>query len=271
MAVGGGGTVHLVLGALAEFCEAGQGDACRAEADAVRARLEDFTLVMLPIGSGNDFLRSHNVPKDHEMITDMMAAGSFALQDVVRVELLQGGEDGTSACGESRCSYLANIGGYNFDANVCDKVNVLKAQGKEGKLIYVRVLFALAGVQKAHRTRVMCDGVEVFDDRLYTISIGNGRFSGGGLCQTPSAVIDDGMLNIMVAPVFPLWKLSFYIGKLFRERTEEIPFLHFFNAKVIEIIPSDQGQLVEVDGEVVGRAPVRFSVLEQQINVLHRG
>ena len=110
----------------------------------------------------------------------------------------------------------------------------------------------------------------VFDDQLYTISVGNGLYSGGGLCQTPSAKMNDGMLNMMVCPRFQVWRLPFLIGKLFNKKVEEIPFLHFFDAKDIWIFPGGQGQLVEVDGEVIGRAPVHFQVLDSQINVLHR-
>lgn len=259
IAVGGDGTVHLVLKALAEFCAA-------SEAGPSPVSLNELRLAMLPIGSGNDWLRSHNIPKNHDIITDLVAADSFSPQDIARADIVSADDHSNIL----HSTYMANVGGYCFDANVCDRVNLQKASGKTSKLLYVKALLQIAFSQKTHPTKVVCDGRTVFDDHLYTISVGNGLYSGGGLCQTPSAKMNDGMLNMMVCPRFQVWRLPFLIGKLFNKKVEEIPFLHFFDAKDIWIFPGGQGQLVEVDGEVIGRAPVHFQVLDSQINVLHR-
>lgn len=259
IAVGGDGTVHLVLKALAEFCK----DSTAGDSP---VSLNDFRLAMLPIGSGNDWLRSHNIPKNHDIITDLIAADSFSPQDVAKVDIVSTDDNAHIL----QSTYMANVGGYCFDANVCDKVNLQKTSGKTGKLLYVKALLQIAFRQKTHRTKVVCDGQTAFDEQLYTISVGNGLYSGGGLCQTPSARMNDGMLNMMVCPAFQVWCLPFLIGKLFNKKAEEIPFLHFFDARDIWIFPDGQGQLVEVDGEVIGRAPVHFQVLEDQILVLHR-
>lgn len=256
IAVGGDGTIHNMLRAINCFCAANS------------VRPDEFSLAMLPYGSGNDFLRSHNVPCNVNAIASMIADGSFSPEDVVRVDVI----DPDDSNHVVNSVYMANIGGYCFDANVCDLVNRQKSEGKSGKLIYVKVLLKLAFHQKSVRTRIVCDGKCVFDDRLFSISIGNGRYSGGGLCQTPSAMYDDGKVNLMVAPVFPVWRLPFLVVKLFREKTEEIPFIHFFEAAEVLISPSDgeEGQLMEVDGDIAGRGPVRVVVTGERINVLDR-
>lgn len=258
MAVGGDGTVHTTMGAIVSYI-----DSCGTRADA--PRLEEFMLAVMPIGSGNDWLRSHNIPADTASVVNLIAAGSFAKQDVVRADIID------HNCGKIlHTSYMANVGGYNFDANVCEVVNGQKSGGSRGKLLYLKALLKMAVSQKAYRTQIVCDGRTVFDDLCYTISIGNGLYSGGGLCQTPSAVMDDGLLDLMIAPKFPVWKLFFNVHKLLQKRTEEIPFLHFCKGSKIEIAPVGQGQLVEIDGEIIGRAPLRIKVLDQRINVLHQ-
>jgi YegS/Rv2252/BmrU family lipid kinase len=45
--------------------------------------------------------------------------------------------------------------------------------------------------------RVTADGLS-FDDNLLLVAIGNGRFAGGGFCLTPDALIDDGLLDVIV-------------------------------------------------------------------------
>lgn len=260
LAVGGDGTVHNLVRCLAEYVYSD-------ESRSLGIQMSDFTVAVLPIGSGNDWLRSHNIANKLETVVDLLARESFARQDVVRVTLY-------SACDNKglqkalKTDYMINVGGYSFDANVCDVVNAKKEKGETGKLMYIQALKDITFKQKLSSARLLCDGVEVFNEDLYTISVGNGLYSGGGLCQTPSAKMDDGLLDIMVAPKFPLWKVFFNIGRLLRAKTEKIKFLKFYKARKLEILPQGQGQLVEVDGEVIGRAPVCFEVLDQQINVL---
>lgn len=258
LAVGGDGTVHNTLRCIVDFVYSEQ-------SRQMNTRLEDFTLAVLPIGSGNDWLRSHNIPKKLEEVIELIARESFAPQDVVKVSLYEAGNGMVSAV-----TYMANVGGYSFDANVCDLVNARKSKGQTGKIMYIQALKDITFKQKLNHTRLCCDDAVVFDEGLYTISIGNGRYSGGGLCQTPSAVMDDGKMDIMVAPKFALWRVFFNIHKLLAAKTESIRFLRFFKAKSLDIIPKGQGQLVEVDGEIIGRAPARFEVLDQRINVLHQ-
>lgn len=253
IAVGGDGTVHKTLGTIVEYVSENE-----------ELSLEDFTLVVLPIGSGNDWLRSHNIPYDHEKIINLIAEGAFSKQDVVRVETLTPEMDKVL-----NTEYMANIGGYCFDANVCDVVNFQKANGCTGKLMYINALRRLAFKQKAAWTKVVCDGRTIFNNNLYSISVGNGKYSGGGLCQTPSAIMDDGLANIMICPKVPILKILLNVKKALEKRTESISMLVFDKARRIEIIPEGQGQLVEVDGEIVGRAPAVFEVMPQQINVLH--
>lgn len=257
IAVGGDGTVHNLMGSIAKFVMS-------QKAEGKDISLSDFTLVAIPIGSGNDWLRSHNIPCDYNKIVGMMARGEFHAQDVAKAEVFD--PDSGKII---KTSYMANVGGYNFDANVCEVVNAQKKRGIGGKLLYLKALLKMAARQKAYPTRIVCDGATVFDDLCYTISIGNGLYSGGGLCQTPSAVMDDGMLNMMIAPKFPIIRLFTNVHKLLQKRTEEIPFLKFHSASCMEIIPQTQGQLVEIDGDIIGRAPVRITVLPERINVLH--
>ena len=261
IAVGGDGTVHQIIRSLFQYCEK-----TADSHDKALALLKSFKLAVLPIGSGNDWIRSHNIPKDHEAIIEMIARGEFKYQDVAKAEILD------PCSGESTSvSYMANVGGYNFDANVCDVVNFQKANGIAGKMMYFKAVLKIAFKQKATRTAVWCDGKKVFDEDCYTISIGNGLYSGGGLRQTPAALMDDGLLNLMVAPRFPMWLLFFHVHKLLTGHTDRIPFLKFFTGAKIEIVPEGQGQLVEIDGDIIGRAPVRVEIIPRCLNVLHKG
>lgn len=257
IAVGGDGTVHQLLCGIVNFVES-------EKAAGKDIKISDFTLAALPIGSGNDWLKSHNLPNDHEKLIKLIAAGYFAPQDIVRAELFNA-ESGKIA----KTVYMANIGGYAFDASICDVVNFQKSHGVTGKVLYLNALKKQAFAQKPALTKVIVDGKEVYDGPIYSMSFGNGTYSGGGMQQTPSAVIDDGLLNVMAAPKLSFFKIMINLKKLLTGELEKISFLKFFIGKTVEVMPHGQGQLVEIDGDVIGRAPLRLTVLPEQVNVLH--
>ena len=86
--------------------------------------------------------------------------------------------------------------------------------------------------------------------------------------QTPAAVIDDGLLDMTLIPDLPLLKLAKEAPKLFTGKLLDVPELVTSKARTIEILPIEGAEPVEVDGEVVGNSPVRFEILEDQLNII---
>lgn len=257
IAVGGDGTVHDVLNGLAAFVDSHD-----------RISFSDFTLGVIPVGSGNDWIKSTGVPKDICKAVDILDASVVRTQDVVRLSVLD--FDALPQKKELAVSYMANIGGIGIDARVCEKVNALKTQGKRGKILYVTSLLRAISERKPALARVECDGKTVFDGAYLSMAFGVGKYSGGGMRQTPAAVLDDGLLDMTVIPDLPLRRIAREVPRLFTGTFLKVPELVVSRAKVVTVIPYDMGcsEPVEVDGEVVGKAPVEFRVLESQINIV---
>ena len=78
VAVGGDGTVHDVLNGIMFFVDS---------PELKTVRLEDFYLAVLPMGSGNDWIKSLGIPRDVKNIVGLISSGSFGRQDVVKVSL----------------------------------------------------------------------------------------------------------------------------------------------------------------------------------------
>lgn len=257
IAVGGDGTVHDVLNGLAAFVDSHD-----------RISFSDFTLGVIPVGSGNDWIKSTGVPKDICKAVDILDASVVRAQDVVRLSVLD--FDALPQKKELAVSYMANIGGIGIDARVCEKVNALKTQGKRGKILYVTSLLRAISERKPALARVECDGKTVFDGAYLSMAFGVGKYSGGGMRQTPAAVLDDGLLDMTVIPDLPLRRIAREVPRLFTGTFLKVPELVVSRAKVVTVIPYDMecSEPVEVDGEVVGKAPVEFRVLESQINIV---
>ena len=88
--------------------------------------------------------------------------------------------------------------------------------------------------------------------------------------QTPEAVMDDGLLDMTIIPEIPMRRIVREAPRLFTDTFLKVPELVVAKSKVITVIPgsASSAEPVEVDGEVVGKAPVRFEVLDSQINIV---
>lgn len=252
VAVGGDGTVHDVLNGIMSF----------VDVPGNTVRLEDFYLSVLPMGSGNDWVKSLGIPRDIKTIVELMAASSFGRQDVVKVSLLDGDGDVKSV------SYMANVGGIGIDADVCRIVNVNKKMGMSGKILYVKALIQCLAHRAPVKARVLCDGVEAFDGKYFSIAFGVGKYSGGGMRQTADALMDDGFLDMTLIPELGMLKIAKEAPKLFTGGFTRIPELVVRRCRNVVVIPEGGQPHVEVDGEVIGSAPACLEIMGPQINVL---
>lgn len=256
IAVGGDGTIHDVLNGIGEYVASAEG-----------VSFSDFTLAVIPVGSGNDWVKSVGVPKDIRQAVRLIAQGELKKQDVVKVSVLDMADMEAEPL---NVSYMANIAGVGLDARVCEIVNRKKEQGKRGKKLYVSALLYCIRHRVPVRASIVCDGAEVFDGKYLSISFGTGRYSGGGMQQTPLAVIDDGLIDVTVIPDIPLLTIAKEVGKLFTGKFHTVDVLTQSRCRKVTVIPAKEADAepVEVDGEVVGRAPVTLEVLEGQLNIM---
>ena len=88
--------------------------------------------------------------------------------------------------------------------------------------------------------------------------------------QPPEAVLDDGLLDITIIPDIPIWTIAKEVYKLFTGNFLTIKEVIPAKCREVLVLPESEADAepVEVDGEVVGRAPVKMEVLGQQINII---
>lgn len=256
VAVGGDGTVHDVLNGI-----------CRCVDETEDLSISDFTLAVLPVGSGNDWVKTTGVPCDLEKSVSVLADGYTGLQDVVRVEIL----DPSDICAAPvNVSFMANVGGIGLDARVCEIVNRKKEQGKRGKKLYISALMYCIRHRIPIKAKVLCDGKEVFSGTYLSMAFGVGKYSGGGMRQTPLAELGDGLLDVTIIPDIPMWTIAKEVPRLFTGTFHKVDVLTLAKCSEVSVLPAGEADAepVEVDGEVIGRAPVKMTVLPEQINVI---
>lgn len=262
IAVGGDGTIHEVLGGIMLYLDSllpASGPADDTGAGSPRPYLADFSIAVIPVGSGNDWIRCHDIPENLEDIVSLIRAGSFARQDVVRVTT------------DAGVTYMVNIGGAGFDARVCERVNRCKDKGKRGRMLYIWSLVHNFFTYKPSPMEISLDGKSLFSGDCFSVAVGTGRYSGGGMRQTPEAVSDDGLMDVTVIPPLPFMKIAAEIRRLFDGSFLKVRELASGRCCRLTVAPAGNvAEIVEVDGEIVGKLPATFEVLREQIRVLDR-
>lgn len=265
IAVGGDGTIHEVLGGIA--CAIGN-----ASLNGGKMDLSEFYLAVIPVGSGNDWIKAHGITHDTASVVGLIEKGSFALQDIAKVTVLEHsrGKEGGDMLVPGPYSYMVNIGGAGLDARVCDRVNYQKNHGKKGRMLYINSLVYNLVHGDIFNVSIECDGNVVYDGECLSVAFGIGQYSGGGLRQTPDAVTDDGLLDYTVIPPVSVMEMLKDGPRLFNGTFTKADFLVCGRCRSMTVYTAPGHTApVEVDGEIVGALPVRIEILPQQINVLH--
>lgn len=247
LAVGGDGSVHEMFTGVMSWCME----------NGVSA--EEFYLGVIPIGSGNDWIKSFSIPHDTLKVVDMLWRGKFKKQDVVSVR----------SAGDKVC-FMANIGGVGFDSHVCERVNAKKERGRRSKRIYINALIYTILHLKRFQVEIIGDGESLFNGSCFSIAFGNGRYSGSGMLQTGAAAIDDGLLDVMIVPVVSLFRIIKEIRRLFDGTTNESKAIVYRKCKCLKVMPlnAKSSDIIEIDGEIEGRLPLEISITGQMVNVL---
>ena len=247
IAVGGDGSLHEVFNGICRWCAA------------TGVPTEDFLIGVVPIGSGNDWIRSLGVPNDTTEVVNMIHRRSSGVMDVMRVKSSGG-----------KTAYMANIGGVGFDSHVCKRVNTQKESGRRGKLIYLNSLRYTIFNLKSIYISVVADGEVVFTGMCYSVAFGNGKYSGSGMRQVPLAVMDDGLLDYTIIPKTPLLKVVRELPRLFNGTLHQSEYVISGKCRSLQIVPMDEqsGDIFELDGEIEGWLPMSIEVTGHQINVI---
>lgn len=246
IAAGGDGTVHEVLTGLLRY------------ADESKTSLTDFTLAALPYGTGNDWIRTPGIPEDVDKAADCIIAGKTIKEDVVRMTFPQG------------VFAMANIGGIGVDADICIRTNRLKEKGRKGGFLYTMVAPIATLSRKRHNVEVTLDGEVAYTGKLFTATLGNGAYRGGGLIQTAQDTKwDDGLLDITLMPGYNHIKGLMLMLHCVSGDLAVQPGMITRKFKKMTVKPlSKVADPVEVDGEIPGTLPLTMEVTGEQINVI---
>ena len=219
---------------------------------------EKITIGVIPVGTGNDWIKTFGIPNDYKGAVKIIKKGNTMRQDVGRITFPE--NNSMKTC------YFANMAGFGFDAMVAEKTNRLKDKGRKGISIYLQALGSSFWNYQTAKTRVVIDGHE-FDELIFSVSIGIGKFNGGGMMQAPGAVPDNGLFQVTIIRKIGLFGIlqnlsGLYSGKFVQDRRVSA---HFAGNVSISAAKNIAG---EADGEILGDNKFEIDLLSQKLTVI---
>ncbi|HUS87571.1 MAG TPA: diacylglycerol kinase family protein [Bacteroidales bacterium] len=218
----------------------------------------EIFLGMITVGTGNDWGRMFGIPLEYESAIEVLKAFNVYLQDAGVVKYFSG------SVRENR--YFVNIAGLGFDALVVRRSNKQKEKGRRSKAVYFLTLLRSLLSYSHTKTVVEIDGRQIRNE-TFTISLGIGKYSGGGMMQTPYAIPDDGLFDITIIKRMRKGEIIRSLKKLYDGTILEHPKIEGYTGKNIKI-DSDPVIHLETDGESLGHSPIEFSILPKSVNII---
>lgn len=245
MAIGGDGTNHEVANGI-------------LQQQVVPSNEVWYTL--FPVGTGNDWIRTHGIPRQIDHWLKMMEKGHHIFQDAGLVTYRQAEVE--------KKRYFVNVAGMAYDAFVV-RYGERHRLWVRNRFFYLLLILRCLFQYRLSQGIIEADS-RMVNDRFYTINVGICRYSGGGMQLVPQANPQDGHLALTYAgPVsklgvlFNTWR--FYNGSIGEHRKIETTL-----AKEIRVdTPDDEPPiLLEADGEFLGCSPASFRLINSALRVV---
>jgi diacylglycerol kinase (ATP) len=209
----------------------------------------DTKLGVIPAGTGNDVARYFDLPrKDPRAAAERLLAGRSRTIDLAR----------------SGNKHFITVLAAGFDAIVNERAN--KMTWPQGQMRYNIATLAELRTFRPIPYILDLDGVTHNLDAML-VAVGNGPSFGGGLRITEGAVLDDGLLDVVI--IKPMSKLGLIrtYPKLFKGTHTGHPAYEHHRVRSVTV--AAPGIVSYADGERFGALPLTVECAPNALTVLH--
>jgi YegS/Rv2252/BmrU family lipid kinase len=220
---------------------------------------DKVTVGMIPVGTGNDWGRMFGIPLVYEGAVNIIKENKTLLHDIGVISYYTGNEQ--------HKRYFINIAGLGFEAMVVKKTNKQKDKGRSNNAIYLFNLLSSLISYRNTNAEIIIDGTKS-TAKVFSINVGNGRYCGGGMRQTPDALPDDGLLDITVIKEMGRIEIIKALKILYDGTILSHPKVDGYRATNLRVT-AESLLYAEADGESLGHTPVEFSIIPAAMNVIY--
>jgi YegS/Rv2252/BmrU family lipid kinase len=221
-----------------------------------------ITFALIPCGTGNDWIRTHNIPNNYKKAILLIKSGKTISHDVGYVTYH------TLDSNEQRGRYFINVAGMGYDAYVTH-ASMTRSRILSDKLFYMYLIMSCTLSYKTKKARVFIDGALTESD-WYSMAMGICKHNGGGAQFAPHAIPDDGLIALTLIKKVSPWEVVSNSRRFYNGRITDNPKVSTYQTPHIRVEASTDAEptWVEADGEFLGQTPVEMSILPQAIQVI---
>ena len=218
------------------------------------AQKENVIISVIPIGTGNDFVKYfENIKKEDFLNLANYSDPEYMDCDLIRVN------------GE----YSINTVSFGFDVEVARQVNELKKKKPtEGIIPYA--LSALVSLRKpiCKEYKVQIDTEKLTKDNYGFLVFANGKYYGGGFKPCPEANIADGWMDVCLISNVKRHQIV-KLAKKYQEgtHTQYKNLVSMYQAKTVHIDTENEIIYANLDGEVKEFKNPTIEIVEKAIRL----
>ncbi|GGG36776.1 diacylglycerol/lipid kinase family protein [Bizionia arctica] len=234
--VGGDGTLHNIINGIMDQKE---------------VLSTDIHVGIIPIGTGNDWVKTHQIPNQLEKAIEIIKKGSLKIQDVGKIDLIPENK---------RPVYFINLAGIGFDGYVVSKVNKYKHLGT---LAYLAGAFLGLFSFQNFRSKVSVNAEQI-ESKTLMILVGICKYSGGGMQLTETSNPFDGILDISIVKDIGKWDIIKNLPKLFNGKITSHKKVETYKTTSVSIDLLDTKKpFIQADGELIGTGNIEVSIIQK--------
>ena len=214
---------------------------------------------LIPLGTGNDWSRSHGYSNRYLDAIDALVQGNFTNHDVGLVETVVNHQ-------VIDARYFVNIAGFGFDGAVISNASKKTTKFFPKQLYLINLLKTLLAYKPQMVT--LTSNESTVTKNIFTIAAGIGQYNGNGMRQCPEAVSNDGLLDVVIIEKVSVIKVLLNIKNLFKgthvKNLKEVSMMrtNYLEINTEPFIPG------EVEGELLTVGNYRIRCLDSAINCL---
>ncbi len=213
---------------------------------------------MIPSGTGSDLARTVGIPHSIEGACRRLASPRTTICDLGVV--FYTGKEGQ----EQR--YFVNAAGLGYDAEVVRRRNGFNRYVR-GTAPYVASLAATLLRYHNKDSVVTVDGASD-TRRIMALVVGIGQYFGGGMRVAPNALLDDGFFDVVTIGDIGRIELLYNLPAVYRGTHLRNPKVKSERARTVRV-ESDQGLMLQADGDLLGEVPAQFQILPRSLTILY--
>ena len=212
-------------------------------------KTSEIKLGIIPLGTGNDWIKTYNIPNSIEKSIDIIKKNSTIFQDIGCITLQNGKKE-----------YFNNLGGIGYDGYVVKNLNYLK---KIGSLAFLLSgLYSLFSYKKTKYSISIKN--KTIQEKCLMIIFGICKYSGGGLRITENPNPTDGLLDIIIVKDISFFDVLINLPKLYNGTIIHHKKVDNYKVKDVKII-NNYNSIIEADGEIIGNDSLNVSIHDKAV------